>query len=225
MIVLAIDTSGASASAAVLGDGIAGMAGSTRPRAHARVLAGLIDDAASQAGLSRDAFTHVAAARGPGLFTGMRVGLVTAQMIALALGLPLVGVSSLAAAARRVQERERPTADFAVLLDARRQEVFAQAFSADGVPLTDPQPLTREELRTGAGLPATVADGSIWVEPAAAGLGFPGSALDVTGLAVEVAAVARDRWRMGAAQEPPSPLYLRRPDASSGNRQRSVLGQ
>jgi tRNA threonylcarbamoyladenosine biosynthesis protein TsaB len=155
----------------------------------------------------------------------MRVGLVTAQMIALALGLPLAGVSSLAAAARRVRERERPTADFAVLLDARRKQVFAQAFGPDGMPLTDPGPLTREELRTGAGLPATVADGSIWAEPAAAAMGFPGRPLEVSGLAVEVAAVARDRWRTGAAQEPPSPLYLRRPDAATGNRQRSVLGR
>jgi tRNA threonylcarbamoyladenosine biosynthesis protein TsaB len=223
VIILAVDTGGASASAAVLGDGAAGIAVSTRPRAHAQVLPGLIEEAAERAGLPRDAITHVAAARGPGLFTGMRVGLVTAQMVALALELPVVGVSSLAAAALRVQQRQRPDAAFAVLLDARRREVFAQVFGPDAVALDEPRTLTREGLRGEGGLP--VAEEAIWVEEGAGSLGFPGHPLPVTGLAAEVAAVARHRWRQGAAQEPAAPLYLRRPDTSRANPQRSVLGQ
>jgi tRNA threonylcarbamoyladenosine biosynthesis protein TsaB len=225
VIILAIDTGAATASAAVLGDGDAAVALSTRPRAHAQVLPALIEEAVVRAGLSRDAITHVAAARGPGLFTGMRVGLVTAQMIGLARDLPVAGISSLAAAALRVQQHHRPTTPYAVLLDARRREVFAQVFDPDAAPVSEPRTLALEAARnvTGAGLP--VADDAIWVDQAAAALGFPGHAMEVSGLAAEVAAVARHRWLQGAAQEPPTPLYLRRPDTSSANPQRSVLGQ
>ena len=225
MIILAIETSGASASAAVLGEGVSGVADSPLPRAHARVLPDLIGAATSRAGVAREAITHIAAARGPGLFTGMRVGLVTAQMIGLALDLPVVGVSSLAAAARRVRQRHRPREPFAVLLDARRREVFAQVFDTAATPVSEPGTLALDEVRTGDGVGLPVADDAIWVDRAAAALGFPGHPLEVSGLAAEVAEVAWQRWQEGTAQEPPTPLYLRRPDTSRAHPQRSVLGQ
>ena len=225
MIILAIETSGASASAAVLGEGVSGVADSPLPRAHAQVLPGLIETAAARAGVAREAVTHVAAARGPGLFTGMRVGLVTADMIGLALDLPVVGVSSLAAAARRVQQRHQPTEQFAVLLDARRREVFAQVFDPAGKPVSEPGTLALDEVGAAAGHGMPAGAGTIWVDPAAAALGFPGHPLEVSGLAAEVAAVAWQRWQEGAGHEPPTPMYLRRPDTSRANPQRSVLGQ
>ena len=225
MIVLALDTAGATASAAVLGPDGLGLATSDEPRAHARVLPALVDEAAAAAGVPLAGVTHVAVSRGPGLFTGLRVGLVTAQMFAMAGDLPVAGVSSLAAAARRVVQQQRPAGDFAVLLDARRREVFAQVFGPGGAPLDEPRTLDRAGVRGPAGLPSHVPDAAVWTEPAAVALGFPGVALECGGLAAEVAAVAHDQWLAGAAPEPATPLYLRRPDTTAANPQRSVLGQ
>jgi tRNA threonylcarbamoyladenosine biosynthesis protein TsaB len=224
VIVLAIDTAGATASAAVLAPDASGVATSEAPRAHARVLPSLIDAAAESAGVPLPQVTHVAVSRGPGLFTGMRVGLVTAQMFALARDLPVAGVSSLDAAARRVVEQQRPAADFAILLDARRREVFAQVFGPDGTARDEPRSVDRDGVRSTAGVPSAVPDSAIWTEYAAAGLGFPGVAVAFAGLAAEVALVARDRWLAGDEQDPVTPLYLRRPDTSAANPQRSVLG-
>lgn len=224
MIILAIDTAGATASAAVLTPDSSGVATSDAPRAHARVLPSLIDAAAESAGVPLAQVTHVAVSRGPGLFTGMRVGLVTAQMFALARGLPMAGVSSLDAAAHRVVEQQRPAGGFAILLDARRREVFAQLFGPDGTDRDEPRSLDRDGVRGDAGIPGAVPDSAIWTESAAAALGFPGVAMEFAGLAAEVAVVARDRWLAGDQQDPVTPLYLRRPDTSAANPQRSVLG-
>ena len=135
MKVLGIDTSGMSASAAVLTASTLGIAAATEPRAHARVLPDLIVAAARDAGSDVDAVTHVAVARGPGMFTGMRVGLVAAQMYAMARGLDLAGVSTLQACAHRVLARHSPDRTFAVAVDARRREVFLQAFGPAAEPI------------------------------------------------------------------------------------------
>ncbi len=225
MIVLAVDTSAAAASAAVAGPNRTGVAVCNEPRAHARVLPGLMASAAASAGVDLGAVTHVAAARGPGLFTGMRVGLVTAEMLALARGLPLAGVSTLAAAAHRVVHDNRPVGPFAVLLDARRREVFAQCFTAAGRPLDQPRALGRDALRGTDGIPEEIPDAALFVDPAAADLGFAGVPTRWDGLAAEVAAIAADRWRRDLPGEPATPMYLRRPDTSRANPARSVLGR
>lgn len=225
MIVLAVDTSGAAASAAVLGDGVAAVAESSEPRAHARVLPALIAEAAASADVPLPDVTHVAVARGPGLFTGMRVGLVTAQMFALARGLPVAGISTLAAAARRVADRHHPATRFAVLLDARRREVFAAAFDRDGSGLDEPTALPVDGVRGSGGILESIPESAIYVEAAVALPTMSGVQLPMGGLAAEVAQLARDRWLAGLPQEPATPLYLRRPDTTAAKPQRSVLGQ
>lgn len=217
MIVLGIDTSAANSSAAVLGDGVRSVAGSSQPRAHGQVLPGLINAALAEAGVDRSSITHIAVARGPGLFTGMRVGLVTAQMLGLALDRPVAGVSTLAAVARRVADLHQPAGGYTVLLDARRREAFEQRFEPGALPASEPRTLALADAESTAG--------PVWVDPAAAALGFPGQPLEVAELAAEVAAVALARWQQSAEQEPPTPLYLRRPDTSRANPARSVLGQ
>jgi len=224
VILLALDTSGATASAAVMtGTGI-GLASCDVPRAHARVLPGLIVSAAESAGVPVSGFTHVAVARGPGLFTGMRVGLVTAEMFALAAALPLAGVSTLHALAHRVLVRHRPPTPFAVLVDARRREVFAQSFAPSGDPIDEARALAAADIRGVGGIPREVPDDALFVDAAALPGGFSGRPLPTAGLAAEIAAVAAERWRNGAEGEPATPLYLRRPDTSRANPARSVLG-
>lgn len=215
MIVLGIDTSGAAASAAIRTDRGVWSAQTDQPRAHAAALPGLIERAVAAAGVPMSDIEGVAVARGPGLFTGMRVGLVTGAVIAEALRLPVAGVSTLAAAALRVVRREHPATDFWVVLDARRREVFAQRFGAAGEPLQQPRALAVGSPEIG---PVAFRARELGAQ------GVPGSDLDTSGLAAEVAELAHLRWRAGGAGEPATALYLRRPDTTAPNSTRSVLG-
>jgi tRNA threonylcarbamoyladenosine biosynthesis protein TsaB len=218
VIVLGIDTSGSTSSAALVTAAGAWSACAEEPRSHGRVLPELIESACAQAGVALTDVTHVAVARGPGLFTGMRVGLVSAQMLAMALGLPIAGVSTLEAAAHRVVVIDGPQDPFWVLIDARRREVFAQPFDPAGRPAAQPHPLPASQA-------ALLAEAAVFRDAGAAALGIRGHPLSCEGLAGEVAVVAAQRWRTGQPQEPATALYLRRPDVTPANPTRSALGR
>lgn len=101
--------------------GLVALAGPT-PRSELVVAA--VDLLLRGAGVERSAITAVAASRGPGSFTGVRVGLATAQGLATALGIPAHGFSSLLAQAARTDSPVCLAAQ-----PARRGHVYAQAFS------------------------------------------------------------------------------------------------
>jgi tRNA threonylcarbamoyl adenosine modification protein YeaZ len=214
---LGIDTSGATASAAIVGPGVVGAAATDAPRAHAAELPALIAAAAERAGVALSVLTGVAAARGPGLFTGMRVGLVAAATFGWAWGLPDVGVSTLAAAAARTAAPDGAGPPRTVLLDARRREVFGQRFDGAGRPVGEPVVVRPEDL------PADLRTPPVFADPRLP-LPFPSEPLDVAGLALEVAGLARLRAGLGQPQEPAGPLYLRRPDVTVSGGPRPVLG-
>ncbi len=225
MIVLALDTSGATSSAAIVGGPRPSVAGSDRPRAHAQVLPGLVQQALAGAGIGMGDITAVAVARGPGLFTGMRVGLVSAGVFGLALGVPVAGVSTLDAVARRVVDRHRPVGDFAVLLDGRRREVFAACYDRDGAPIEAARTVAAADLRGPGGLPDRIPDAAVFLDASAAGsYGLAGIVVPTGELAAEVGRLALARWGAGEPAEPAAPLYLRQPDTSTANPARSVLG-
>lgn len=96
-------------------------AGGQRSRAHGEFLAPAITFCLAQAGVGVEAISGVAVGLGPGLFTGMRVGIATAQAFAHARRLPVVGLASLdllAFPARHVRRL------LCAVVDARRGEVF-----------------------------------------------------------------------------------------------------
>jgi tRNA threonylcarbamoyladenosine biosynthesis protein TsaB len=126
----------------------------TRP-AHAQKLLSLIEEvlAASQAGWSD--VDRIAVGVGPGTFTGLRIGITTAQALAQATGIELVGVSTLASlelAARGAYDDQRP---ILAVIDARRNEAFV---SGAGL---DPRVLTPEALGEVAG---SVGGGRVGIE-------------------------------------------------------------
>src|SRR4051794_41369240 len=90
---------------------------------HGEQLAPMISAALAQVGALRQDVTAVAVGVGPGPFTGLRGGVVTARMLALALAIPAYGVGSLDVLAARAVDRR---ADGPVLapIDARRQAPF-----------------------------------------------------------------------------------------------------
>jgi tRNA threonylcarbamoyladenosine biosynthesis protein TsaB len=106
-------------------------------RAHAELLAPAIEEVCAASGCTVADIDQIAVDIGPGLFTGLRVGVATAKALAQALGAPLLGVGSLdvlAAAAREAGPgapgpgRDAPVVS---VVDARRGEVFAAAFRFD----------------------------------------------------------------------------------------------
>ena len=109
--------------------------------AHAERLRPLLDQVLGQAGWTKADLDRVGVGMGPGSFTGLRVGIAFAQGIALGLGIELIGVGSLEAMAAACPAEV--SAPRVALIDARRDEVFAQAFDQAGRALCRAEALPR----------------------------------------------------------------------------------
>ena len=122
MLVLGIETSTPHSSVCLATENgpVAG-AVLARGRAHSEFVTPAIRFCLDHAGLGIDAVEGIAVGLGPGLFTGMRVGIATAQVLAHARGLPVVGAASLDLLAFPVRQSGRLVCS---VLDARRQELF-----------------------------------------------------------------------------------------------------
>jgi tRNA threonylcarbamoyladenosine biosynthesis protein TsaB len=126
VLILAIDTSTAQVSAA-LGDrgemlGAVQLRGGRR---HAEQLVPAIDSLRRELGIDLGHLAAIAVGIGPGLFTGLRVGVTTAKVMAQALRIPVVGIPSLDLVAYPLRHAER---QIVAVLDARRREVFAARY-------------------------------------------------------------------------------------------------
>ncbi len=122
MIVLGIETATPQVGCAIgAHEGVLASFHASRGRRHAEILAPAIDFIRRQAQVELDEIGAVAADVGPGLFTGLRVGVVTAKAMAMALRVPVIGVSSLDLLAFPVRWTHRRIVS---VVDARRGEVF-----------------------------------------------------------------------------------------------------
>ncbi|GAA4376032.1 tRNA (adenosine(37)-N6)-threonylcarbamoyltransferase complex dimerization subunit type 1 TsaB [Nocardioides caricicola] len=182
-----------------------------RPMKHAEQLAPLIERALGGAGIVRQDLTAVAAGIGPGPYTGLRVGLVTARTLAFVLDIPVYGVCSLDVLAVEAADTGAVTGDFTVATDARRKEVYLARYDASGArlegPLVDkPAALATEQPVVGEG-------GALYPDA------FPnrvGPTAPSAGWLARV--VAEER----AELHDPEPMYLRRPDAEQPNAPKRV---
>lgn len=121
MLLLAIETATAQSSVALVDDThVVASASLGVARRHGEFVTPAIDFCLRQAGTTIDRVTGVAIGLGPGLFTGLRVGIATAQMIAATRSLPVVGLSSLDVLAFPVRHARRRTC---AVVDARRGEL------------------------------------------------------------------------------------------------------
>lgn len=130
MRILAIDTSNRPLSVAVLEDGnLLSQATCTKSKNHSVNLLPLIDRLMKDAGLEPADLDRIVVAKGPGSYTGLRIGVATAKTLAYTLGRELVGVSSLEVLAAAFPQTERRV--LVPLFDARRGNVFAGAYRYD----------------------------------------------------------------------------------------------
>jgi tRNA threonylcarbamoyl adenosine modification protein YeaZ len=217
-VLLAIDTSTSTIGAAVH-DGSRVLAEVVREdaRRHGELLAPAVVEVLRQAGVDRRDLTAVVCGVGPGPFTGLRVGVVTALVLAHSLGLPTPdGVCSLDALAHAVVGRHE--GELLVATDARRKEVYwaRYAVGPDGARRLEGPGVSRaadlpEPVRS---LP-TVGRGPV-LYPEALGEPLHDGPLDVSpGVLADLAAALREGRHPDAPGGllPPEPLYLRRPDA------------
>ncbi|MEY2469509.1 MAG: tRNA threonylcarbamoyladenosine biosynthesis protein TsaB [Actinomycetota bacterium] len=133
MIVLGIESATARAGVALASDGVVvASAQVTRGPRHAEILVPAIKFVCEQAGVALDKVDAIAVDVGPGLFTGLRVGIATANGLAQALGLSMIGVSSLDLLAHAMRHAGN---DIVSVIDARRSEVYAARYgvTADGL--------------------------------------------------------------------------------------------
>lgn len=122
MLILAIESATIEVGCALVdGDGVLAEVRVARRRRHAETLTPAIQFACEQAGVTLSEVAVVAVDVGPGLFTGLRVGVATAKAIAAALGVPMVGVSSLDLLAFPARFSSRR---IGAVIDARRGELF-----------------------------------------------------------------------------------------------------
>jgi tRNA threonylcarbamoyl adenosine modification protein YeaZ len=212
VLLLGLDTSTPAVTVAVH-DGERTLAESTSvdARRHGEVLAPAIVDSLRAAGVTVHDLSGVAVGVGPGPYTGLRVGVVTALALADALGIVAHGVCSLDIIAAAV-----PGEPVTVVTDARRREVFWAAYDVDGTRLSGPavgRPSDAAALAVGRIVGAGAA-----MHPGAFG---PVDAALHPDAAVLCAVVAQ-RLRAGGELLPASPIYLRRPDAVVPGRPKKV---
>jgi tRNA threonylcarbamoyladenosine biosynthesis protein TsaB len=187
-----------------------------RSAGHAERLFPMIAAVVEGAGLPFAAIDRIAVTLGPGTFTGVRVGVAAARALALALGKPVVGITSLAAMAHRAEEQlgqRLGGRQLVVAVDARRAMLFVQRFAAGGAETGEALLLTPEEtaLLIGQEGAVVVGSGAAALASAVRGRGREAEAC-LPGLQPH----ARTLAEIAPALEPVAPvvpLYLRAPDA------------
>jgi len=128
MIALGIETSEPIGSVALLSDGsLAEERTLDRPLSHAESLLPAMHDLLEDSGIAKEKIDRIVVNRGPGSFTGLRIGLAAAKGLAQALDIPLIGVDGMSVFRLRYASHRR----LCVILPSRRDLRFAQWFSGD----------------------------------------------------------------------------------------------
>ena len=217
MLVLGFDTATPAVSVALHdGDRVIAEALAVDARRHSELLMPMITKVMAEAGAARTELTAVAVGVGPGPYTGLRVGVVTARVLGSVLGVPVPGLCSLDIMAASVLAdpvlAARPGREFLVATDARRKEVYWARYDAAGRRLAGPSVGPASSIPDAADLAVAGTGGQLYPEAFGelTGPAYP----DAGTLARLVAGSLSDP---GGFTGPPlllaEPLYLRRPDA------------
>ena len=221
---LAIDASATASAAVVLSGEVLARFSTTETNTHAEVLAPAVQQVMREANVAAADLEAVVAGVGPGPFTGLRAGLVTARSLAFAWGLDVHGVMSLDAIAHPAAEDawRRGADEFVVATDARRREVYWAHYShvggqfqrLHGPFVTAPADVTP--------LPVYGAGGGLYPDVLSSVPEFRTAVPDAGALGL----VGELALRRGRGLLPVQPLYLRESDAKvPGPRKRAGTGE
>jgi tRNA threonylcarbamoyl adenosine modification protein YeaZ len=214
MKILALDTSTSRVSVAIVEDTVViadTHAGElVGAQFHGELLAGLIRDIC--VGNSIDA---IAVGRGPGPYTGLRVGITTGDVLAAAWGIPVVGVSTLHALAHGHIRRGGKAGS--AVLDVKRKEIAVQKFADDASLIGEPFLISIADI---ASLENDHVVGPAFVTQTNVS---PNVADSSPVDAVDIALIAQSEIARGVFSSS-LPLYLRAPDAAEPAPRKAVLG-
>ena len=205
MLLLAFDTATPAVTVAVYdGSAVVAHRSAVDARRHGELLAAQIAGALADCGATGADLTAIAVGTGPGPYTGLRVGLVTARVLASVLDIPLYGVCTLDVMAREAAAGAAGR-EFLVATDARRKEVYWARYSAAGDRICGPAVSAPAELPPGCPIAGEgpVRYPELTAEPIPPS--YPAAG--------QLAEIAAERMAAGAPVSPAEPLYLRRPDA------------
>ena len=215
--VLGLDSAGNACSAALVGEGgVLARRFAAMERGQAEALLPMVAAVLAEAGRALASLDLIAVTTGPGAFTGLRIGLAAARGLALASGVPLMGITSFAAVAAQVTPAERAGRSLAVALDSKRAELYLQSFDAAGEILTEGALVVEADWPSAvpAGPLLLAGDGAPRLKAALGGRDLRLAAGGGLADAAAVAGLAAARWRPGSRPPPPRPLYLRAPDTT-----------
>ena len=232
MLVVGFDTATPAVSVALHdGDRVVAQAFAVDARRHGELLMPMIAKVMADAGASRADLGAVAVGVGPGPYTGLRVGVVTARVLGSVLGVPVHGLCSLDIIAASAAAA-RPGREFLVATDARRKEVYWARYDQAGRRVTGPAVGPASSIPGAADLAVAGTGGQLYPEafgevivPAypdagtlcqlVADMRWPAPALLAPDLLAPAPSAGSES--AGSGPRPPllpaEPLYLRRPDA------------
>lgn len=216
MTILAIDTAHPAVSVCLMAQSSPGpLARESLPmvRGHAEALLPMVDRLMKSAGLEFEQLSRVAVVVGPGSFTGIRIGIAAARAIGLAIGIPVVGVSSLSAFAAPFIGRTAGGV-IAAGVDAKHGQIYIQGFGPKGQSVLSARLATvRDAVRAlGAGPLRLTGSGAAMMAIEAWSMGMDAEVVGDT-VAPDIDFVARLGFLADPSKAGARPYYLKAPDA------------
>jgi tRNA threonylcarbamoyl adenosine modification protein YeaZ len=178
-------------------------------RRHGELLAPSIAKVIADAGAQPGDLTAIVTGVGPGPYTGLRVGVVTARVFGRTLGLPVYGVCTLDVLARAAVPAAAGR-EFLAVTDARRKELYWARYDGTGARVSGPAVSRPDGIPDGAALPVAGQAAALYPDQLGEPIWpeHPAAAVLASLAAEHLGPPGKDGILL-----PPEPLYLRRPDA------------
>ena len=186
-VLLGLDTSGPRLQLALRAGQITHQFVQDIAKGHAEILFDCLAQFLADNGLTYSKITKIITTTGPGSFTGLRIGIAAARGLGLARQVPVLGIPNLLALSL-----EETKTNFAIVVDARRGQFYAQHFKSAGVALSDPELIDQKIFDTDYALTCA----SIITDPK-----------------VNMGTLMKFCENLDAKEYPPTPTYVREADA------------
>lgn len=219
-VILGIDTATSGCAAALVqGDRCLAGRAERMTRGQSEVLAPMIEDVIRDAGITAVGIDAIAVTRGPGAFTGLRIGLATARALSLTLGRPCLGIGTFDVLAEQARRSGIAVLSdvLLIVIESKRAELYVASYAPDGQIIGVAQALLPADMPAFLGAGKRIAIAGDAAEKAEAALKGDFEVTRVDGTSVpdaEIVARLGGKYLGTPSEAPPSPLYLRPPDVT-----------